>query len=104
MGFDLVDLVILAATLIGLANGYRRGFWLSAAQYAGLVVGVLLGATAADLRQRLAPGAELVALAGDVTDATHRRASRFAAASCVPVYTRLPIRSPGPCCRWSRCS
>lgn len=33
-----------------------------------------LGATAADLRQRLAPGAELVALAGDVTDATHRQA------------------------------
>src|ERR1700692_778747 len=47
MGFDLVDLVILAATLIGLANGYRRGFWLSAAQYAGLVIGVLLGAAAA---------------------------------------------------------
>ncbi len=39
--------MILAATLIGLANGYRRGFWLSAAQYAGLVIGVLLGATAA---------------------------------------------------------
>src|SRR5229473_754303 len=47
MGFDLVDLVILAATLIGIANGYRRGFWLSAAQYAGLVIGVLLGAAAA---------------------------------------------------------
>jgi S1-C subfamily serine protease len=47
MGFDLVDLVILAATLIGIANGYRRGFWLSAAQYAGLVAGVLLGAAAA---------------------------------------------------------
>jgi S1-C subfamily serine protease len=47
MGFDLVDLVILAATLIGLANGYRRGFWLSAAQYAGLVGGVLVGAAAA---------------------------------------------------------
>ena len=47
MGFDLVDLAILAATLIGLANGYRRGFWLSAAQYAGLVGGVLLGAAAA---------------------------------------------------------
>ena len=44
---DLVDFVILAAALIGLANGYRRGFWLSAAQYAGLVIGVLLGATAA---------------------------------------------------------
>ena len=47
MGFDLVDVVILAATVIGLANGYRRGFWLSAAQYAGLVGGVLLGAAAA---------------------------------------------------------
>jgi hypothetical protein len=44
---DLIDIVIAAAVLIGLANGYRRGFWLSAAQYAGLVVGVLLGATAA---------------------------------------------------------
>src|ERR1700686_4709413 len=47
MGVYLVDLVILAATLIGIANGYRRGFWLSAAQYAGLVAGVLLGAAAA---------------------------------------------------------
>src|ERR1700693_4489307 len=47
MGFHLVDLVILAATVIGLANGYRRGFWLSAAQYAGLVGGVVLGAAAA---------------------------------------------------------
>jgi hypothetical protein len=44
---ELLDVLILAATLIGLANGYRRGFWLSAAQYVGLVVGVLLGATAA---------------------------------------------------------
>jgi len=44
---NLIDIVIAAAVLIGLANGYRRGFWLSAAQYAGLVVGVLLGAAAA---------------------------------------------------------
>jgi S1-C subfamily serine protease len=44
---DLIDLVIVAAVLIGLANGYRRGFWLSLAQYAGLLVGVLLGALAA---------------------------------------------------------
>jgi hypothetical protein len=44
---DLIDIVIVAAVLIGLANGYRRGFWLSAAQYAGLVAGVLLGAAAA---------------------------------------------------------
>src|SRR5258708_9761575 len=47
MGFAPVALVILAATLIGIANGYRRGFWLSAAQYAGLAGGVLLGAAAA---------------------------------------------------------
>ncbi|GAC1476572.1 MAG: MarP family serine protease [Candidatus Dormibacteraceae bacterium] len=44
---DLIDIVILVATLIGIANGYRRGFWLSVAQYAGLVIGVLLGAVAA---------------------------------------------------------
>jgi S1-C subfamily serine protease len=39
--------VIVAATLIGLANGYRRGFWLSMMQYLGLLAGVLLGAIAA---------------------------------------------------------
>jgi S1-C subfamily serine protease len=39
--------VIVAATLIGLANGFRRGFWLSATQYLGLLAGVLLGAVAA---------------------------------------------------------
>src|SRR5213594_1665552 len=40
---NFIDLLILIAALIGLANGYRRGFWLSLAQY----VGLLLGATAA---------------------------------------------------------
>jgi S1-C subfamily serine protease len=40
--------VIVAATLIGLANGYRRGFWLSMMQYLGLLAGVLLGAVAAE--------------------------------------------------------
>jgi len=39
--------VIVGATVVGLVNGYRRGFWLSLAQYAGLVVGVVLGAAAA---------------------------------------------------------
>lgn len=39
--------MIAAATLIGLANGYRRGFWLSMTQYLGLLAGVLLGAIAA---------------------------------------------------------
>ena len=44
---NLIDLVIVIATLIGVANGYRRGFWLSMAQYLGLLIGVLLGAIAA---------------------------------------------------------
>jgi S1-C subfamily serine protease len=39
--------VIVAATLVGLANGFRRGFWLSLTQYIGLLAGVLLGAVAA---------------------------------------------------------
>jgi len=39
--------LILAAVVVGLVNGYRRGFWLSLAQYVGLVVGVVLGAAAA---------------------------------------------------------
>src|SRR5438067_13388154 len=44
---NLIDLLILVAALIGIANGYRRGFWLSLAQYVGLTVGVLLGAASA---------------------------------------------------------
>jgi S1-C subfamily serine protease len=35
------------AAIVGLANGYRRGFWLSLTQYLGLLAGVLLGAVAA---------------------------------------------------------
>jgi S1-C subfamily serine protease len=37
----------VAATVVGLANGYRRGCWLSLTQYLGLLAGVLLGAVAA---------------------------------------------------------
>jgi S1-C subfamily serine protease len=44
---NLIDILILTAALIGLANGYRRGFWLSLTQYTGLLVGVLLGAASA---------------------------------------------------------
>jgi S1-C subfamily serine protease len=44
---NLIDILIVAAAAIGLANGYRRGFWLSLAQYVGLVVGVVLGAASA---------------------------------------------------------
>jgi S1-C subfamily serine protease len=45
--FTLVDLVILIAVVFAISSGYRRGFWLSLAQYAGLVVGVVIGAALA---------------------------------------------------------
>jgi hypothetical protein len=32
---------------VGVANGFSRGFWLSLAQYVGLLIGVVIGATAA---------------------------------------------------------
>jgi len=44
---NLVDLVIAVAAIIGIANGYQRGLWLSLAQYAGLVAGVVAGAALA---------------------------------------------------------
>jgi S1-C subfamily serine protease len=44
---NLIDIVIVIAAIVGLANGYRRGFWLSLSQYLGLVIGVLLGAASA---------------------------------------------------------
>ena len=45
--FTLVDLVILIAVVFAISSGYRRGFWLALAQYAGLVLGVVIGATLA---------------------------------------------------------
>ena len=44
---NFIDLIIIAAVLIALSSGYRRGFWLSLAQYLGLVFGVLVGAALA---------------------------------------------------------
>jgi len=44
---NLIDIVIVAAFVIGIANGYQRGFWLSLAQYLGLLLGVVAGAAAA---------------------------------------------------------
>lgn len=44
---NFVDILIVVAAVVGLANGYRRGFWLSLAQYVGLLVGVMLGAASA---------------------------------------------------------
>jgi uncharacterized membrane protein required for colicin V production len=49
MRFTLIDLIILIAVVFAIGSGYRRGFWLSLAQYAGLVVGVVIGATLAPL-------------------------------------------------------
>ena len=39
--------MIFGATIVGVANGFSRGFWLSLAQYLGLLIGVVIGATAA---------------------------------------------------------
>jgi S1-C subfamily serine protease len=47
MRFTLIDLIILIAVVFAISSGYRRGFWLSLAQYAGLVLGVVLGAALA---------------------------------------------------------
>lgn len=44
---NLIDLVIFAATIIGVANGFSRGFWLSLTQYLGLLLGVVIGAATA---------------------------------------------------------
>jgi S1-C subfamily serine protease len=44
---NLIDILIVIAAIVGLANGYRRGFWLSLTQYVGLLIGVLLGAATA---------------------------------------------------------
>ena len=46
-GFTLIDLFILVAVVFAVSGGYRRGFWLSLAQYAGLVLGVVVGAALA---------------------------------------------------------
>ena len=39
--------MIVGATIVGVANGFSRGFWLSLAQYLGLLIGVVIGAAAA---------------------------------------------------------
>jgi S1-C subfamily serine protease len=43
----LIDLFIVIAVVVAISSGYRRGFWLSLAQYAGLVLGVVVGAALA---------------------------------------------------------
>jgi S1-C subfamily serine protease len=47
MRFTIIDLIILVTVIFAIGSGFRRGFWLSLAQYAGLVVGVIVGATLA---------------------------------------------------------
>jgi S1-C subfamily serine protease len=49
MRFTLVDLLIVVAAIFAISGGYRRGFWLSLGQYAGLLLGVLVGAAVAPL-------------------------------------------------------
>src|SRR5437773_1845809 len=47
MPFTLIDLFIVIAVIFAISSGYRRGFWLSMAQYVGLVLGVIIGAALA---------------------------------------------------------
>src|SRR2546425_9093404 len=47
MRFTIIDLVIAIAVIFAISSGFRRGFWLSLAQYVGLVVGVVVGAALA---------------------------------------------------------
>src|SRR5438105_9136906 len=47
MRFTIVDLIILIAMVFAISSGYRRGFWLSLTQYAGLLLGVVVGAALA---------------------------------------------------------
>jgi S1-C subfamily serine protease len=49
MGLTLIDLIIVIAAIFAISSGYRRGFWLSLAQYAGMVLGVVVGAALAPL-------------------------------------------------------
>jgi S1-C subfamily serine protease len=49
MRFTLLDLFILIAIAFAVSSGYRRGFWLSLAQYLGLLAGVVAGAALAPL-------------------------------------------------------
>ena len=49
MRFTLIDLFIVIAVIFAISSGYRRGFWLSMAQYVGLVLGVVIGAALAPL-------------------------------------------------------
>jgi S1-C subfamily serine protease len=47
MRFTIIDLIIVVALVFAVGSGFRRGFWLSLAQYAGLVLGVIVGAALA---------------------------------------------------------
>lgn len=47
MRFTIIDLIIVIVVIFAVSSGYRRGFWLSLAQYAGVVIGVVLGAALA---------------------------------------------------------
>jgi S1-C subfamily serine protease len=41
---NLLDILIVLAVVAGMVGGYRRGFWLGLAQYAGALAGIVLGA------------------------------------------------------------
>src|SRR5213593_3161273 len=48
MPFTIIDLFIAIAVIVAISSGFRRGFWLSLAQYVGLVVGAALAPVVMD--------------------------------------------------------
>src|SRR3989442_12699506 len=49
MLFPIIGLIFLVALVLYVSSGYRRGFCLSLAQYAGLFLGFIIGAALAPL-------------------------------------------------------
>ena len=88
---NLLDLLIVVALLISLAGGYRRGFWLSLAQYAGMLGGLLLGA-------RLAP--EIVDWFGIVDPLSQHLTTLLVIAVASGVGGSIGFWLVGPLRRW----
>src|SRR5256885_15453706 len=97
MRFTIIDLLILVALVFAVSSGYRRGFWLSLAQYAGLVLGVVIGATLAPVLMdalKLSDGTlrSLMAVLGvGGLGAAGRRVGSWGGG---PIPLRLPGRPP----------
>src|SRR5881398_368700 len=57
MRFTIIDLFIVIAVIFAISSGFRRGFWLSLAQYVGVVVGAALAPVVMDALNLSSPTA-----------------------------------------------